>query len=115
MSAPQITQPGQWSSFGEARAAMETMSLEELEEALQVRRPRLLPLALPALGVGVLLTLIAFGRLWLLPFGLALAMYGAITGGLNRTRVAQFREQCYRSYVHRRADELRTEDDEEPS
>jgi hypothetical protein len=111
MSAPQITQPGQWSSFTEARAAMETMSLEELEETLQVRRPRLLPLALPALGVGVLLVLIAFGRLWLLPFGLALAVYGAITGGLNRTRVAQFREQCYRTYVHRRADEMQTEDE----
>ncbi len=92
---------------------MDTMSLEELEEAVQVSQPRLLPLALPALGVGVLLVLISFGRLWLLPFGLALAMYGAIVSGLNRTRVAQFREQCYRTYVHRRADEIRSEDEPE--
>jgi hypothetical protein len=112
MSAPQITQAGQWSSFSEARAAMDTMSLEELEEAIQISRPRLLPFALPALGFGILLVLISLGRLWLLPFGLALAMYGAITGGLNRTRVAQFREQCYRTYVHRRADEIRGEDDD---
>lgn len=111
MSAPEITQPGQWSSFAEARAAMETMSLEELEDALGVTRPSLLPFAAPALVVGALLVLISFGRLWLLPFGLALGMYGAISLGLNRTRVGQFREQCYRAYVHRRADEILSEDE----
>lgn len=89
------------------------MSLEELEATLKISAPRLLPLTTPALVVGLIVVIIAFGRLWLLPFGLALAMYGAITVGLNRTRITQFREQCYRVYVHRHADAIRATEDED--
>ena len=113
MNAPDTAPTGQWSSFSEARSAMETMSLEELEDAIKLPRPRLLPLAAPALAVGLIVVIVSFGRLWLLPFGLALAMYGAITLGLNRTRVTQFREQCYRVYVHRQADAMREEADDD--
>ena len=100
-------QAGQWAHFSDARAAMETMSVEELRDTSGLEPPRLLPFSTPAVIVGVVLALISLSNLLWLPLALLVMVYGLIALGMNRTRITQYREECYRRWVHRRADEMR--------
>ena len=97
----------QWASFSDARAAMETMSLEELQASVGFAPPRLLPFGTLAVLVGIVLVLVSLGNLVLLPVALLVIVYGMISLGMNRSRITQYREDCYRRWVHRRADEMR--------
>ncbi len=97
----------QWASFSDARAAMQTMSLEELQASVSLVPPRLLPFGSLAAAVGVVLVLVSLGNLVLLPLALLVVVYGIIALGVNRSRITQYREDCYRRWVHQRADEMR--------
>jgi hypothetical protein len=103
-----------WANYGEARTQIAVLSLEELQDLLQLPPPRLLPLAWPTLLLGLLL--LAWGALGrqppLVALGLIPGVYGLIVMSLNRTRIHDYRHHCYRSYIRRHAEWLRGEQDE---
>jgi hypothetical protein len=113
MSATQTAgQSANWKNFQEAREAMDAMPLEELEALSGTASPRQLPFPGWAIMGGGLLLLVGLvsrnGVLALL--GGIIGGYGLIALNLNGSRVAHYRQACYRAYVQGKALEMQDED-----
>ena len=108
MSAPETAAPdAAWSSFDEARQAIDIMPLRDLEALSGEKAPSLLPLSGWALGAGVLIyfflgTRSPAGQI----LGFLVGGYGLLAITANRNRAGVYREACYRRWVQRRADEM---------
>lgn len=107
---PEVSVPeGDWSSFAEAREAIETMPLRELEARLGPPAPPLLPWSGWSAGAGLLLFLIAGNNVPLRVLGALVAGYGLLAVITNRSRAAVYREGLYRDWVRARAEEMAEE------
>jgi hypothetical protein len=104
-----------WANYAEARNQIAVLELEELHTLLKLPLPRLLPLAWPGLLLGLLL--LAWGALGrqppLVALGLIPGVYGFIVMSLNRTRIHDYRHNCYRSYIRRHAELLQHDEDQQ--
>jgi hypothetical protein len=103
-----------WKNFQEAREAMDAMPLEELETLSGTVAPRQLPFpGWAIIGGGTLLLVGLFARNGMLALlgGIA-SGYGLIALNLNGSRVANYRQACYRAYVQGKALEMQDEDEE---
>lgn len=105
VSAPE----GDWSSFAEAREAIETMPLRELEARLGPPAPPLLPWSGWSAAAGLLLFLVAANNLPLRVLGALVAGYGLLAIITNRSRAAVYREDLYRDWVRARAEQMADE------
>jgi hypothetical protein len=105
-------QPANWKNFQEARESMDAMPLDELEVLSGTRSPRQLPFpGWAILGGGALLLIGLFSRNGLLALlGGIIGGYGLIALNLNGSRVANYRQACYRAYVQGKALEMQDED-----
>jgi hypothetical protein len=101
-----------WKNFQEAREAMDAMPLEELEALSGTKSPRQLPFpGWAIMGGGLLLLVGLFSRNgWLALLGGTIGGYGLIALNLNGSRVAHYRQSCYRAYVQGKALEMQDED-----
>jgi hypothetical protein len=101
-----------WKNFQEAREAMDTMPLDELEALSGVGSPRQWPFPGWAIlgGLAVLLVGMFSRNGWLALLGGIIGGYGTIALNLNGGRVANYRQACYRAYVQGRAQEMQNED-----
>ena len=107
-------QTADWKNFQEARAAMDTMPLEELEVLSGTTSPRQLPFpGWAIMGGGLLLLIGLFSRNGVLALlGGMVGGYGLIALNLNGSRVANYRQACYRAYVQGKALEMQGEDED---
>jgi hypothetical protein len=107
-----VGQAAGWKNFQEAREAMDVMPLEELEVLSGTRAPRQLPFpGWTIMGGGLLLLVGLFSRNgWLALLGGIIGGYGLIALNLNGSRVAHYRQACYRAYVQAKALEMQDED-----
>lgn len=105
--------PPSWQSFAEAKEAIAITPLRELEGIVGLPAPELLPFSGWALGLGLLVALLAGGFPPARLLGLMVAAYGAFAVATNRNRAELYRELCYRTWVRRRADEMADEADSE--
>jgi hypothetical protein len=103
-----------WPNYAEARTQIAVLELTELHQLLGLPLPRLLPLAWPGLLLGLLL--LAWGAVGrqppLVALGLIPGVYGLIVMSLNRTRIHDYRHNCYRSYIRRHAEQLQNAQDD---
>jgi hypothetical protein len=101
-----------WKNFQEAREAMDAMPLEELEALSGTRSPRQLPFpGWAIIGGGLLLLVGLFSRNGSLALlGGIIGGYGLIALNLNGSRVANYRQACYRAYVQGKALEMQDDD-----
>ena len=108
------TQTAGWKNFQEARAAMDAMPLEELEVLSGTQAPRQLPFpGWAIMGGGLLLLIGLFSRNGLLALiGGTIGGYGLIALNLNGSRVANYRQACYRAYVQGKALEMQDADED---
>ena len=106
-------QTADWKNFQEARAAMDTMPLEELEALSGTGSPRQLPYpGWATIGGGLVLLIGLFSRNGVLALiGGIVGGYGLIALNLNGSRVANYRQACYRAYVQGKALEMQDEDE----
>ena len=114
MSATQtVGQTVSWKNFQEARAAMDTMPLEELEAFSGTSSPRQLPFpGWAIMGGGLVLLIGLFSRNGVLALlGGIVGGYGLIALNVNGNRVANYRQACYRAYVQGKALEMQDEDE----
>lgn len=100
---------GEWASFGEAREAIETTPLRDLQARLGQPAPQLLPWSGLSLGAGLLLALAGGGSPALRALGALLAVYGLLAVVTNRSRAALYREGLYRGWVRARAEAMADE------
>jgi hypothetical protein len=114
MTASETAGQANWKNFQEAREAMDAMPLEELEVISGTKSPDLLPFSGWTILAGILLGLIGlFSRNGLLVFlGLVSGGYGLIAVNLNGSRVADYRQACYRAYVQTQALEMQDENED---
>jgi hypothetical protein len=107
-------QPANWKNFQEAREAMDAMPLDELEALSGTRSPRQLPFpGWAIMGGGLLLLIGLFSRNGVLALlGGIIGGYGLIALNLNGSRVANYRQTCYRAYVQSKALEMQGEDED---
>ena len=107
------TQTAGWKNFQEAREAMDAMPLEELEVLSGTGSPRQLPFpGWAIMGGGALLLIGLFSRNgWLALLGGTIGGYGLIALNVNGSRVANYRQACYRAYVQGKALEMQGEDE----
>jgi hypothetical protein len=115
MSATQTAgETTSWKNFQEAREAMDAMPLEELEVLSGTRSPRQLPFpGWAIIGGGLLLLIGLVSRNgWLALLGGIIGGYGLIALNLNGSRVAHYRQACYRAYVQGKAIEMQDEDED---
>jgi hypothetical protein len=115
MSATQTAgQTADWKNFQEAREAMDAMPLDELEALSGTGSPRQLPFpGWAIIGGGSLLLIGLFSRNALLGLlGGIIGGYGLIALNLNGSRVAHYRQACYRAYVQGKALEMQGEDED---
>jgi hypothetical protein len=106
------TQTAGWKNFQEAREAMDVMPLDELAALSGTVAPRQLPIpGWAIMGGGLVLLIGMFSRNGLLALlgGIA-GGYGLIALNLNGSRVANYRQACYRAYVQGKALEMQDED-----
>jgi hypothetical protein len=101
-----------WKNFQEAREAMDAMPLEELEVLSGTNSPRQLPFpGWAIMGGGLLLLVGLISRNgWLALLGGIIGGYGLIALNLNGSRIAHYRQACYRAYVQGKALEMQDED-----
>jgi hypothetical protein len=115
MSASETAgQTAGWKNFQEAREAMDAMPLEELETLSGTGSPRQLPFpGWAIIGGGLLLLLGLFSRNGVLALlGGIIGGYGLIALNLNGSRVANYRQACYRAYVQGKALEMQDENED---
>jgi hypothetical protein len=103
-----------WKNFQEAREAMDVMPLDELEALSGTVSPRQLPFpGWTIIGGGLLLLVGLFSRNGLLALlGGIIGGYGLIALNLNGSRVANYRQACYRAYVQSKALEMQDKDED---
>jgi hypothetical protein len=107
-------QPVDWKNFQEAREAMDAMPLEELEALSGTRSPRQFPFpGWAIMGGGASLLIGLFTRNGVLALlGGIIGGYGLMALNLNGSRVANYRQACYRAYVQGKALEMQGEDED---
>jgi hypothetical protein len=96
-------EPGQWTTYSQAKEAIEFMTLKELEAWSGKKAPDLLAYSGIAVGVGALLLLIGIQVPPLLFLGALVGFYGIIALASNRTRASSYKEDIYRRWVQDRA------------
>jgi hypothetical protein len=96
-------EPGQWTSYPQAKEAIQFMTLNELETWDGKKAPELLPYSGLAVGIGALLVLIGLRITPLLFLGLLIGLYGLVAIASNRTRASLYKEDIYRRWVQDRA------------
>ncbi len=96
--------PGNWQDFNEAKEAIGFMPLKELETMFGLPAPSLMSYSGHSLIGAVVLYFLGFrvSSLQLLAF--AVGVYGLIAIVTNRTKAATYREDCYKTWVRKRAD-----------
>jgi hypothetical protein len=96
--------PGNWQDFNEAKEAIGFMPLKELEAMFGLPAPSLMSYSGHSLIGAVVLYFLGFrvSSLQLLAF--AVGVYGLIALVTNRTKAASYREDCYKTWVRKRAD-----------
>jgi hypothetical protein len=101
----------QWGSFKEARDAFSIMPLRELQAFSGIKHPWLFPLSGWAAALGPIVYL-AGGRFPILQLiGPAIFGYGILALMLNKARAADYRNDVYRKYVMKKADEAEEPED----
>jgi hypothetical protein len=110
MSSPT---PQQWKDWQEARDAIAILPLRDLQDAVGLPAPTLMPLSGWALAAGLILILIGTRIEAILYLGLAVAAYGLAAILTNRNRAALYRDATYKTWVRERATQLQEEADEE--
>jgi hypothetical protein len=110
MSAPQDNTaiktevaPGEWTTYGQAKEAIDFMTLAELETWTGRKAPELLPYSGLALGIGVVLLAIGIRATPILFLGLLVGVYGLVAIASNRNRAGLYKEDIYRRWVQDRA------------
>lgn len=107
--------PGNWQDFNEAKEAIGFMPLKELETMFGLPAPSLMSYSGHSLIGAFVLYFLGFrvSSLQLLAF--AVGVYGLMALVTNRTKAAAYREECYKTWVRKRADimldELENQDD----
>lgn len=96
--------PGNWQDFNEAKEAIGFMPLKELEDMFGLPAPSLMSYSGHSLIGAVVLYFLGFrvSSLQLLAF--AVGVYGLIALATNRSKAASYREDCYKTWVRKRAD-----------
>jgi hypothetical protein len=108
--------PGNWQDFNEAKEAIGFMPLKDLEAMFAIPAPSLMSYSGHSLIGAVVLYFLGFrvSSLQLLAF--AVGVYGLIALATNRSKAASYREDCYKTWVRKRADlmleELETREDD---
>lgn len=107
---------GSWQDFNEAKEAIGFMPLKELEALFALPAPSLMSYSGHSLIGAMILYFVGFRISSLQFLGLVVGIYGLIAIVTNRTRAATYREDCYKTWVRKRADimleELEDQDDQ---
>ena len=93
-----------WQDFSEAKEAIGFMPLKELEELFGLPAPSLMSYSGHSLIGAIAMYLIGFRVSSLQLLAVAVGIYGLIAIVTNRTRAATYREDCYKTWVRKRAD-----------
>jgi hypothetical protein len=105
--------PGNWQDFNEAKEAIGFMPLKELEAMFAIPAPSLMSYSGHSLIGAVVLYFLGFriSSLQLLAF--VIGIYGLVALVSNRTKAATYREDCYKTWVRKRADIMLEEQERE--
>ncbi len=98
--------PGNWQDFNEAKEAIGFMPLKELEAMFGIPAPSLMSYSGHSLIGAFVLYFLGFRLPSLQLLAFALGIYGLIALVTNRTKAAAYREECYKTWVRKRADSM---------
>jgi hypothetical protein len=108
--------PGNWQDFNEAKEAIGFIPLKELEAMFGLPAPSLMSYSGHSLIGAVVLYFLGFRLPSLQLLAFAVGVYGLIALATNRSKAAAYREDCYKTWVRKRADlmleELETREDD---
>jgi hypothetical protein len=96
--------PGNWQDFNEAKEAIGFMPLKELEAMFGLPAPSLMSYSGHSLIGAFVLYFLGFRLPVLQLLAFVVGIYGLIALVTNRTKAATYREECYKTWVRKRAD-----------
>ena len=98
------TLPGNWQDFSEAKEAIGFIPLKELEGLFALPAPSLMSYSGHSLIGAIAMYFVGFRVSSLQFLAVVVGIYGLIAIVTNRTRAALYREECYKTWVRKRAD-----------
>jgi hypothetical protein len=112
MSQLETPETGKWTTFAEAKDAIEFMTLAELEAWSGQPQPSLLPFSGWAIPLGLILFFALQFNPILQLLALLVSMYGAIAVFMNRSKASEYKANLYRRWVQDKANEMQDESQE---
>ncbi len=109
--------PGNWTDYSEAKEGIEFMPLKDLAQIFGLPAPSLMSYSGHSIIGAVIMYALGFKLSGLQLLAYVVFIYGIIALVSNRSKAASYREECYKTWVHKKADvmldELEQENEDE--